>query len=134
MRNGHGGARRGAGRPMGRRNLRPIGALQSILREDEKHLGLIPVEFSGDSLEFLRATMMGKIWPTREQIYAAKSIYRQSIRLRLPLQAARLTRYAKKSEKNLWVAAIARITSRSFWIKYGAFVRRHHYTSASIDI
>ena len=74
MRNGHGGARRGAGRPMGRRNLRPIGALQSILTEDEKHLGLIPVEFSGDSLEFLRATMMGKIWPTREQIYAAKSI------------------------------------------------------------
>src|SRR5437016_14359010 len=63
MRNGHGGARRGAGRPMGRRNLRPIGALQSILTEDEKHLGLIPVEFSGDSLEFLRATMMGKIWP-----------------------------------------------------------------------
>src|SRR5437868_1029227 len=74
MRNGHGGARRGAGRLMGRRNLRPIGALQSILTEDEKHLGLIPVEFSGDSLEFLRATMMGKIWPTREQIYAAKSI------------------------------------------------------------
>ena len=74
MRNGHGGARRGAGRPMRRRNLRPIGALQSILTEDEKHLGLIPVEFSGDSLEFLRATMMGKIWPTREQIYAAKSI------------------------------------------------------------
>src|SRR5262249_7853545 len=74
MRNGHGGARRGAGRPMGRRKLRPIVALKSILREDEKHLGLIRVEFSGNSLEFLRATMMGKIWPTREQIYAAKSI------------------------------------------------------------
>jgi hypothetical protein len=27
-----------------------------------------------DSLEFLRATMQGKIWPTREQIYAAKSV------------------------------------------------------------
>src|SRR5207237_8823688 len=86
MRNGHGGARRGAGRPMGRRNLRPIGALQSILTEDAKHLGLIPVEFGGDRLEFLRATMMGKIWPTREQIYAAKSILAVE-----PLAAATIT-------------------------------------------
>lgn len=71
MANGHGGARRGAGRPMGRRNLRPHGTLRAVERAQE---GLIPVEFEGDSLDFLRATMQGKIWPTREQIYAAKSV------------------------------------------------------------
>lgn len=71
MANGHGGARRGAGRPMGRRNLRPHGTILAAERAEE---GLIPVEFEGDSLDFLRATMQGKIWPTREQIYAAKSV------------------------------------------------------------
>jgi hypothetical protein len=71
MANRHGGARRGAGRPMGRRNLRPHGTILAVERAAE---GLIPVEFEGDSLDFLRATMQGKIWPTREQIYAAKSI------------------------------------------------------------
>ena len=71
MANGHGWARRGAGRPMGRRNLRPHCTLVAVERAEES---LIPVEFEGDSLDFLRATMQGKIWPTREQIYAAKSV------------------------------------------------------------
>jgi hypothetical protein len=71
MANGHGGARRGAGRPMGRRNLRPLGTLLAVERAEQ---GLIPVKFEGDSLDFMRATMQGKIWPTREQIYAAKSV------------------------------------------------------------
>jgi hypothetical protein len=35
---------------------------------------LIPVKFEGDSLEFLRAAMSGKIWPTREQLFAARSV------------------------------------------------------------
>ena len=53
MANGHGGARRGAGRPMGRRNLRPHGTLLAVERAEE---GLIPVKFEGDSLDFLRDT------------------------------------------------------------------------------
>jgi hypothetical protein len=56
---------------MGRRNLRPHGTILAVERAEE---GLIPVKFDGDSLDFLRATMHGKIWPTREQIYAAKSV------------------------------------------------------------
>ena len=39
MANGHGGARRGAGRPMGRRNLRPHGTILAVERAEE---GLIP--------------------------------------------------------------------------------------------
>jgi hypothetical protein len=68
---GHGGARKGAGRPLGGRSTRPSAKLIELARVDES---LIPVKFEGDSLEFLRATMTGKIWPTREQIYAAKSM------------------------------------------------------------
>jgi hypothetical protein len=73
MANGHGGSRRGTGRPLGAKNLRykTSAALIEAARIDEN---LIPVKFEGDSLEFLRATMTGKIWPTREQIYAAKSV------------------------------------------------------------
>jgi hypothetical protein len=56
---------------MGRRNLRPHGTLLAVERAEQ---GLIPVKFEGDSLDFMRATMQGKIWPTREQIYAAKSV------------------------------------------------------------
>jgi hypothetical protein len=56
---------------MGSKDMRPH---NSILEAERAHEGLIPVKFEGDSLEFLRATMMGKIWPTREQIYAAKSV------------------------------------------------------------
>jgi hypothetical protein len=67
----HGGQRRGAGRPIGSKTLRPSAALIEAARVDEN---LIPVKFEGDSLEFLRETMTGKIWPTREQIYAAKSV------------------------------------------------------------
>ena len=70
--NGHGGARPGAGRPLGRRNLRPSGTIIAAERAEQ---GLVPVRFEGgDSLAFLRATMEGTIWPTREQIYAAKSV------------------------------------------------------------
>src|SRR5215472_1500383 len=70
--NGHGGARSGAGRPLGRRNLRPSGTIIAAERAEQ---GLVPVRFEGgDSLAFLRATMDGTIWPTREQIYAAKSV------------------------------------------------------------
>jgi len=76
--NGHGGARSGAGRPLGRRNLRPSGTIIAAERAEQ---GLVPVQFEGgDSLAFLRATMDGTIWPTREQIYAAKSV--------LPIQYA----------------------------------------------
>jgi hypothetical protein len=94
MANGHGGARRGAGRPMGRRNLRPHGTILAAERAEE---GLIPVEFEGDSLDFLRATMQGKIWPTREQIYAAKSV--------LPIEHppapySRWPRYSNNSRRN----------------------------------
>jgi hypothetical protein len=67
----HGGQRRGAGRPIGSKTLRPSAALIEAARVDEN---VIPVKFEGDSLEFLRATMTGKIWPTREHIYAAKSV------------------------------------------------------------
>jgi hypothetical protein len=56
---------------MGRKNLRPYGAVIDAVRTEE---GLMPVAFEGDSLAFLKATMEGKIWPTREQIYAAKSV------------------------------------------------------------
>jgi hypothetical protein len=88
MANGHGGARRGAGRPMGRRNLRPHGALLAVERAEQ---GLIPVKFEGDSLDFMRATMQGKIWPTREQIYAAKSV--------LPIEhPAAVTGYGRDGE------------------------------------
>ena len=70
--NGHGGACPGAGRPLGRRNLRPSGTIIAAERAEQ---GLVPVRFeSGDSLAFLRATMEGTIWPTREQIYAAKCV------------------------------------------------------------
>jgi len=69
--NGHGGKRRNSGRPLGARNLRPYGA---IVEAEHAYAGLVPTQFEGDSLEFLRATMQGKIWPTREQIYAAKSV------------------------------------------------------------
>jgi hypothetical protein len=73
MAGGHGGRRRGSGRPLGAKNLRngTSAALIEAARIDEN---LIPVKFEGDSLAFLKATMEGKIWPTREQIYAAKSV------------------------------------------------------------
>jgi hypothetical protein len=73
MAGGHGGARRGAGRPLGRKNIRPgtSAALIEVARINEN---LIPVKFEGDSLEFLRAAMSGKIWPTREQLFAARSV------------------------------------------------------------
>jgi hypothetical protein len=72
MANGHGGARRGAGRPFGRRNLRPLGARRDAILRDE---GLVPAAFEGgDSLEFLKATMYGRLWPTREQLFAAKCV------------------------------------------------------------
>ena len=53
--NGHGGRRRGNGRPLGAKNLRykTSAALIEAARIDEN---LIPVKFEGDSLEFLRAT------------------------------------------------------------------------------
>ena len=63
--------RPGAGRPLGSKDLRPH---NSILEVEQAHAGLIPVKFEGDSLEFLRDTFRGKIWPSREQIYAAKSV------------------------------------------------------------
>ena len=66
-----GGKRTGAGRPLGSKDLRPH---NSILEAEQAHAGLIPVKFEGDSLEFLRDTFRGKIWPSREQIYAAKSV------------------------------------------------------------
>lgn len=68
-----GGPRPGSGRPMGAKNFRYKTSAELIeaARIDEN---IIPVRFEGDSLEFLRATMSGKIWPTREQIYAAKSL------------------------------------------------------------
>jgi hypothetical protein len=71
--NGHGDARRGSGRPLGAKNIRYETSAELIeaARIDEN---LIPVKYEGDGLEFLRATMQGKIWPTREQIYAAKSV------------------------------------------------------------
>lgn len=69
--NGHGGKRRGAGKPMGARNLRSYGKLTEINAE---LAGIVPVKFEGDSLDFLRATMTGKIWPSREQIYAARAM------------------------------------------------------------
>src|SRR5215469_5838410 len=73
MADGHGGRRRGSGRPLGAKNLRDgtSAALIEAARIDEN---LIPVKFEGDSLAFLKATMEGRIWPTREQIYAAKSV------------------------------------------------------------
>src|SRR5215813_9432541 len=74
MRNGHGGARRGAGRPMGRRKFATDWGAPIDLDGGRKAFRSCSVEFSGDSLEFLRATMMGKILADREQIYAAKSI------------------------------------------------------------
>ena len=68
-----GGARPGSGRPMGAKNFRYKTSAELIeaARIDEQ---LIPVKFEGDSLAFLKATMEGKIWPTREQMYAAKSV------------------------------------------------------------
>src|SRR6516165_8154387 len=68
MAGGHGGRRRGSGRPLGAKNLRN-GTSAALIEAN-----LIPVKFEGDSLAFLKATMEGKIWPTREQIYAAKSV------------------------------------------------------------
>src|SRR3954451_14882060 len=128
MRNGHGGARRGAGRPMGRRNLRPIGALQSILTEDEKHLGLIPVEFSGDSLEFLRATMMGKLWPTREQIYAAKSILAVEHPPAATIAGRSIDDIREEVRKEFMGGGDREdyVEKRS-WIKYGAFALFQEY-------
>jgi hypothetical protein len=73
MAGGHGGARRGAGRPLGRKNLRP-GTSAALIEAARINENLIPVKFEGDSLEFLRAAMSGKIWPTREQLFAARSV------------------------------------------------------------
>ena len=56
---------------MGSKDIRPH---NSILEVEQAHAGLIPVKFEGDSLDFLRATMTGKIWPSREQIYAARAM------------------------------------------------------------
>ena len=36
--------------------------------------GLVPVKFSGDSRKFMNATKDGEIWPTREQLYAARAL------------------------------------------------------------
>jgi hypothetical protein len=70
MANGHGGKRRDSGRPLGARTIRPYGIVADV---DEAHAGMLPTQFEGgDSLEFL--AMQGKIWPTGEQIYAAKSV------------------------------------------------------------
>jgi hypothetical protein len=73
MAGGHGGSRRGAGRPLGRKNLRP-GTSAALIEAARINENLIPVKFEGDSLEFLRAAMSGKIWPTREQLFAARSV------------------------------------------------------------
>jgi hypothetical protein len=59
---GHGGSRPGSGRPFGARSIR----VQGVVKEAKLHNeGLVPVPFTGDSLQFLRSTMEGKIWPTR---------------------------------------------------------------------
>jgi hypothetical protein len=74
MTGGWGGKRRGSSRPMGSKNIRYKTSAELIeaARIDER---LIPVKFERtDSLEFLRATMKGEIWLTREQIYAARSV------------------------------------------------------------
>jgi hypothetical protein len=96
--NGHGGARRGAGRPLGAKNIRykTSAALIEAARIDEN---LIPVKFEDDSLEFLRDTMCGKIWPTREQIYAAKSV--------LPVEYPPSTTLDRRSVEEIKEAAIA---------------------------
>ena len=68
---GRGGRRPGAGRPPGAKTIRPSDVLieQALVRD-----GALPVQFEGDSLEFLRAAMAGKFWPSREQLYAARAI------------------------------------------------------------
>jgi hypothetical protein len=107
----HGGQRRGAGRPIGSKTLRPSAALIEAARVDEN---LIPVKFEGDSLEFLRATMTGKIWPMREQIYAAKSV--------LPIEhpaggllstGAASRRSVRRRFANTWRRARLTISARS---------------------
>jgi hypothetical protein len=62
--NGHGGARRGAGRPLGAKNIRykTSVALIEAARIDEN---LIPVKFEGDSLEFLRDRRESKFTPQK---------------------------------------------------------------------
>jgi hypothetical protein len=67
----HGGYRPGAGRPLGSKSVRPSDKLIERVKIDQS---LLPVNFEGDSLEFLRAAMQGRIWPSREQLFAARSV------------------------------------------------------------
>jgi hypothetical protein len=53
--------------------MRP-GTSAALIEAARINENLIPVKFEGDSLEFLRAAMSGKIWPTREQLFAARSV------------------------------------------------------------
>jgi hypothetical protein len=80
---------------MGSKTIRPSADLIEAARVDEQ---LIPVKFEGDSLEFLRATMTGKIWPTREQIYAAKSV--------LPIEHPPAVTVDRRSVEEIGQAAI----------------------------
>jgi hypothetical protein len=89
---GHGGKRRGAGRPPGSRSLLPMKRTNGVTVEDQlkearriigqlqKEIELLHNElnlggpFSGDSKAMLTAVMCGEYHATPQQIYAARAL------------------------------------------------------------